>query len=562
MKPTIPVFRPGAFVRRLGVFGAVVALLLTATARPATAAAHVRIEGTGSSWSANALTQWISDVTPQGLQVVFTSLGSAAGRKDYANQTNDFAITDIPFQGKDALTGQDDTAKDRPYAYLPLVAGGTSFPYHIEVGGKLVRDLRLSGDTLAKIFTNKITNWNDPAITADNNGRKLPSLPIIPVLHAEGSGSTAQFTRYLVNQHSALWSAYAGRNVPTEYYPRPEGSKAVPQTGSDGVMNFIVSKSGNGSIGYDEYSYATNIDYPVAKIGNKAGYFTEPKDYNVAVALTSAKINTDPNSNEYLIQNLDDVYVKDDARTYPLSSYSYMILPIATAGDPKEKRMTTAKRQTLVDFLSYSICGGQQVMGKKGYSPLPLNLVQAGFEQVKKLKAADSAVELKDQPVTSCNNPTFVPGNLSRNHLAEIAPMPPACDKIGAGPCPPKGANAGSGGGDGNGNGNGGGNGNGNGGNGSGSGNGSGGGNGTNGNGGAGGTDGGAQIDPDTGEVVGGSGSNGTTDANAIGTPTDLAAFRANRYASILGPVAALLLVAVLFVPAIFARRLARRDER
>ena len=27
---------------------------------------------------------------------------------------------------------------------------------------------------IAKIFTNKITNWNDPAITDDNNGRALP----------------------------------------------------------------------------------------------------------------------------------------------------------------------------------------------------------------------------------------------------------------------------------------------------------------------------------------------------------------------------------------------------
>jgi phosphate transport system substrate-binding protein len=37
--------------------------------------------------------------------------------------------------------------------------------------------------------------------------------------------------------------------------------------------------------------------------------------------------------------------------------------------------------------------------------------------------------------VTKCNNPTFTKGDLSKNHLAEIAPQPAACDKVGAGPC-------------------------------------------------------------------------------------------------------------------------------
>ena len=53
-----------------------------------------------------------------------------------------------------------------------------------------------------------------------------------------------------------------------------------------------------------------------------------------------------------------------------------MIIP--TGGS--DTRMTTAKRQTLADFIYYSLCGGQTSAGSYGYSPLPLNLVQAGFE--------------------------------------------------------------------------------------------------------------------------------------------------------------------------------------
>ena len=51
----------------------------------------------------------------------------------------------------------------------------------------------------------------------------------------------------------------------------------------------------------------------------------------MAVALEAAQINMDPSSPDYLLQNLDNVYVDPDPRTYPLSSYVYMIEPTGTA---------------------------------------------------------------------------------------------------------------------------------------------------------------------------------------------------------------------------------------
>ena len=62
---------------------------------------HALIQGSGSSWSANAVNQWIADVQPNGLQVVFTASGSAQGRKDFAQPTTDFAVSDIGYQGSD-----------------------------------------------------------------------------------------------------------------------------------------------------------------------------------------------------------------------------------------------------------------------------------------------------------------------------------------------------------------------------------------------------------------------------------------------------------------------------
>src|ERR1700679_2012409 len=82
-----------------------------AAAAPAAngAVTHALISGSGSSWAANAVNQWISDVTSNGLQVVFTSSGSAQGRTDFRNVTTDYAVSDIGFQGVDPSNQSNDS---------------------------------------------------------------------------------------------------------------------------------------------------------------------------------------------------------------------------------------------------------------------------------------------------------------------------------------------------------------------------------------------------------------------------------------------------------------------
>ena len=423
--------------RLLGRTGAVVAVVALATvvtgSSPALAAGSTAlIQGSGSSWAENAVNQWVADVASQGVQVVYTPDGDAQGRQDYANRTSDFAVTSEGYQGVDPVTGVSDTSNGRPYAYLPIAAGGTSFPYQIRFDGQQVQNLRLSGLTLAKIFTNQITNWDDPEITKDNNGHALPSLPIIPVVQSEGSGSTQQLTTYFATEFPGQWQNFAGQSQPTEYFPR-QGDQ-IAQNGSNAAMNYVSSTEANGAIGYVEYSFALSVGYPVVKVLNSAGYYTLPTQYNVAVALEDAQINMDPSSPDYLLQNLTNVYTDPDPRTYPLSSYVYMIEPTGTYPNP-ETQITTAKRQSIADFEYYGICQGQKEIGPIGYSSLPVNLVEAAFGQIQKLQTADPGVDLTSLNITTCHNPTFVPGQPNTNYLATIAPLPPSCDAAGAGPC-------------------------------------------------------------------------------------------------------------------------------
>jgi phosphate transport system substrate-binding protein len=525
-------------------------------------AAYAQVEGSGSTWSEVIVQQWISDVDALGMKVTYNGGGSSQGRKNFAQNVTDFGISEIPYPGVDEF-GNADNSNGREFAYLPIVAGGTAFTYQLKIGDELVRNLRLSGETLTKIFTGQITDWSDPAITADNNGRAFPKLAITPVVRSDGSGTTAQLTTWMDAEYPEVWRPYFGKSGYTSYYPRK--GRMLAQSGSDQVMNTISGFAGNGTIGYVEYAYPLNKDYPVVKVLNEGGYYVEPTQYNVAVALTKARINEDRSSPLYLTQILDGVYNATDPRAYPLSSYSYMIIPTGAS----DQRMTTAKRQTLGDFMYYSLCEGQAKAGPYGYSPLPLNLVQAGFTQLAKLKDADPAVDIANRDATRCNNPTFVAGNLKENKLAQIAPRPAACDKEGEGPCGTATGtgepstdevqpDAASGGEDGTGTGN------------AKAGKGGKGGKGgaTDSAGGGGGGDGttpATEVDPVTGEVVAASGT-GATDPAATGagadpiyaTPTELSASRPGD-GQAFGALAALELLALVLVPGVLLARGVRR---
>ncbi|MDP9332137.1 MAG: substrate-binding domain-containing protein, partial [Actinomycetota bacterium] len=185
------------------------------------------------------------------------------------------------------------------------------------------------------------------------------------------------------------------------------------QSGSDGVANFVAEPFNNGAITYVEYGYALNRSFPVVSVLNQAGYFVQPTAENVAVALGRARINSDRT------QNLHDVYTNPDPRTYPVSSYSYMIVPTTTAPP-----FTAEKGKTLSKFILYIACAGQQEAALLGYSPIPKNLVQADFDVVRRIPG-----HVEPPPIDQCNNPTITGSFVTQN-----APPPPPGDRQGSAP--------------------------------------------------------------------------------------------------------------------------------
>ena len=365
----------------------VAALVLPATATPASAETLPAVTGAGSTWSQNALDQWRADVTRLGLRVNYQGVGSTSGRTLFAQGQLDYAVSEIPYQ-------PGESKPSFSFVYLPIVAGGTSVMYRVKgTNGKQITNIRMSSNLTAKIFTRKVTTWDDPAIAKENPGVALPSKDITVVVRSDGSGTSYQFSAYLQNREPQLWKEFAAANnipnQPTSNWPTLTGASGQPY--SDGVANYVAR--GDGAITYVEASYAIERKIPIAAIKNQAGNYVLPTAANVASALTQARLNPDRT------QVLTGVYTAG-GQSYPISSYSYMLA--------KTSNIDEGKGKAISQFVYYFACAGQKKAAPLGYSPLPANLVKAAFEAIVTVPGASKPPVIAP---ASCPNP-YVTGSI------------------------------------------------------------------------------------------------------------------------------------------------------
>ncbi len=356
-------------------------MLVAGMAAPAQASvAYPSIIGSGSAASANLVAQWAGDFRQVGIPVSYNAVGSTAGRSDFRSGTVDFAVTELPYGVPDA-SAVVDPPPTREFAYVPLTAGGTALAFNLTINGQRVTDLRLTGEAVARIFTGQITEWDDPAIRLTNPGLVLPNSTIVPVVRSDGAASSYLFTQWLASEHSTVWNEYCAslgipftsQCLPTSYFPASDGF--VSQAGSLGVSGF--SQVSPGTITYVDVSNAMRSDLGVARVQNAAGAFVPPTDTAVSVALGGATVRPD------LTADLTGVWRNPDPRAYPLSAYSYAVVPLAEGGT-----FRTDKGRSLGDFLAYALCEGQQAAPGLGYASLPAHLRAAGPEQVRRIPGA------------------------------------------------------------------------------------------------------------------------------------------------------------------------------
>ena len=157
----------------------------------------------GSSAQANAQAAWTSayNATAKGVTINYDkSQGSGGGVTNFLSGAYDFAGSDSPLNADQ--TTQSKALCTEGGVNIPIYLDGVAIIFNIPG----VSELKLSGETIAKIFALQITDWSDPAITKDN-GTALTAGPITTVARSDGSGTTTNFTNYLAATQSSVWTS-------------------------------------------------------------------------------------------------------------------------------------------------------------------------------------------------------------------------------------------------------------------------------------------------------------------------------------------------------------------
>lgn len=383
-------------------------LLLTAP----DAAALDKITGSGSTYVGPAMADWQNGANSRGIPVNYATRGSPTGVNQYGDRTVDFAGTEAEITSLIAAGGGGQSAEQRGYQYVPDVAGGVAVMYNVtDAAGNKVDYLHLTREVIGRIFTRDITRWSDPAISATNGGKALPDQAITLLGRTGQSGTTALFYDFVAHSAPGPYKTFVQRNEGTGIGPLPDGVRPIqlPYSGPDADFYKLFADSeqiaqavGKGSvpfsIGYDEFSYALRYNAPTAWVENQAHQYTQPFAENIAAALTKAELRPD------LSQKLDGVYTNPDPKTYPVSAYSYIMIPCTTGRDTCRGGYDAAgKTDTITGFLDHIACDGQVNMARIGYSPLPPNLSQEMMNANARLTGKPS----KQLNAGNCANPTF-----------------------------------------------------------------------------------------------------------------------------------------------------------
>jgi phosphate transport system substrate-binding protein len=317
-----------------------------------------KLSAQGSTAQTNAINQWIKDYQSacSGATITYNPSGSGAGVTGFNSGQNDFVGSDSAL---DPSKGEFAKAQSRCGSApldLPMVVGPIAVAYKLNGVDNLVLD----GPTIAKIFLGQIKTWNDPAIKALNSSANLPSSNITVFFRSDSSGTTQNFERYLAATAPTIFTTKPDKDSSNAHFAGQGKAK------SQGVSAAIASTEG--SIGYDEFSFAVSSSLQTAAIDNGSGTPVQLSKDTASAAAQQATVASQGPGDLTLKLN----YGEKSAGAYPIILVTYEIACT--------KYSSSATGSLVKDFLNYAATGGQASLAQLGYAPLPAQL-QTQVEQ-------------------------------------------------------------------------------------------------------------------------------------------------------------------------------------
>ena len=285
-----------------------------------------------------------------GITVNYGGGGSGKGRTDLASGVVNFAGSDSPIPAKELPN-----FKGKTVLYFPVLLGPITVSYNLSG----VSNLKLTAPVIAQIFQGKITSWNNSAIKTLNPGANLPSTPITIAHRSDSSGTTQNFSEFLVKGAPGVWTLGSSSIINW-----PATSRAG--NGNAGVAQIV--KSTPGAIGYVDYPTAKASGLVFATVKNSAGNYVGPSQASATAAASSVTVKPD--------LTFSTIWTPG-AQAYPITAQTWVLVY------QKQSSATTTK--LLQAWIGYLLGAGQQVTTTVGDAPLPASIDSMAKAQISKI---------------------------------------------------------------------------------------------------------------------------------------------------------------------------------
>ncbi|KAB1139819.1 phosphate ABC transporter substrate-binding protein PstS [Streptomyces luteolifulvus] len=303
----------------------------------------------GSSAQKNAIDAWVKQFTAacKGVQINYKGGGSGAGVTAFTQGQVAFAGSDSALKPEE-VTASKSVCSGGQGVDLPMVGGPIAVGYNVAGVDNLVLD----ASTVAKIFNNQITNWNDEAIKKLNPDAKLPDLKIQAFHRSDESGTTDNFTKYLI--------ATAKKDFPYEGGKAWQAKGGQSASGSSGVAQQV--KETNGAIGYFELSYVGD-GVNAASIDTGASAPVEATVDNATKAIADAKV----------VGTGQDLALELNYATKAEGAYPMVLVTYEIVCDKGNKADTLPATKAFLRYIASE--EGQQILADAKYAPIPADII-------------------------------------------------------------------------------------------------------------------------------------------------------------------------------------------
>ena len=271
-----------------------------------------------------------------GKKFKYTDVGSGGGIRLFINKSVDFGSTTL------IPTPIEQNQMEDGLLMVPTGGGALAIVYNLK---DVTTNVKLSRDQLAKIFTGKISNWQQV-------NPRFPNKEIQVVVRSNSSGTSFILSKYLQEITNGKIAASRKPNWGFEVF-----SGHPQDSGVAGEVRRI-----DGAIGYVQANVAQKNNLPVARIENQSGRYVRPTLEETKKAFANVKFKEDFTTED----------INDPEDGYPLVSLTWLLFHKRY---PNQDTVTASR-----ELLTWILTKGQNFNEELDYTKIPENVTQKVIE--------------------------------------------------------------------------------------------------------------------------------------------------------------------------------------